>query len=76
MIEFDDDFIYLLPRYQGDVSAMETIPPSTTPDVLLDRPSRWITSSCTIELKHLRTALRRFGCYMPTVDAFTATANH
>ena len=76
MIKSDDDLFYLVPRSQGDVSAMQTIPPSMPPDVLPDRPSRWITSSYTIKSQHLQKVLQHFGCPKPTVDALASAANH
>ena len=62
VIESKDYFFYLLPTSQGDVSAVENIPPSMPPDVLPDRPSLWITSSYTIQSEHLQTVLQHFGC--------------
>ena len=39
VIESEDDLFYLLPRSQGYVSAVETIPRFTPPDLGPDRPS-------------------------------------
>ena len=70
VIESEDDLFCLLRRSQGDVSAVETAPPSMLPEVLPDRPSRWITSSYTITSEHRQTVLQHFGCPTCTVDAF------
>ena len=34
VIELEDELFYLLPRFRGDVCAVETIPPCMPPDVL------------------------------------------
>ena len=40
LIQSEDDLFYFLPRSQGDVSTVETIPPSMPHKVLPDQPSR------------------------------------
>ena len=76
VIESEDDLFYPLPRSQGDVPVLETVPPLILADVLPDRPSRCITSSYTIKSEYFRTMLQHFCCPTPTVDAFASASNH
>ena len=75
-LEAEDDLFYLSPRSQGDVSALETIPPSLPRDVLPEGPSRWMTSCYTIRSEHLKTEIQHFGSPTPTMDALASAANH
>ena len=76
VIECEDNLFEVFPRSQGDVSAAETMPPYVPPDVLLDGPRRWITSSDTIKSEDIQTVLQHFNCPTPTLDAFASAANH
>ena len=69
VIASEDHLFYLLPRSQGDVSAVETTPPSVPPDDLPDRPTRWVTSSYTIQSEHPQMLLHHFGCPTPMLTS-------